>query len=245
MHKLQYITGGKALADEPGAGLAGNGGRGTEADAGGGRDSGATKALGGGSGASATKALILLHGRGGSAEDILSLADALPVKDCALFAPQAEGHSWYPNSFLSPLQQNEPWLSGALDVVRQLVAVVVDKGVKAENIWFTGFSQGACLLLEFLGRNAMRYGGAAAFTGGLIGDRVYPHHYHGDFHQTPIFIGTGNPDLHVPVQRVHESAKLLKELNAKVTEIVYPGMGHTITSEEIREAGRVAFGAAG
>jgi phospholipase/carboxylesterase len=191
--------------------------------------------------AGAAKALILLHGRGGSADDILSLADALPVKEFALFAPQAEGHSWYPYSFLSPLQQNEPWLSGALDVVKQLVTVIGDAGVARENIWFTGFSQGACLMLEFLARNAGRYGGAAAFTGGLIGDRLYPHHYHGDFHQTPVFIGTANPDPHVPVQRVHETTKLLKEMNAKVTEIVYPGMGHTVTGEEIREAGRVVF----
>jgi len=215
MHTLKYITGGKALTGA----AAGSGGP----------DGGASKAL------------ILLHGRGGSADDILSLADALPVKGFALFAPQAEGHSWYPYSFLSPLQENEPWLSSALDVVKQLVTVVGEKGIAPENTFFTGFSQGACLMLEFLARNAGRYGGAAAFTGGLIGDRIYPHHYHGDFHQTPVFIGTGNPDPHVPVQRVHETTKLLKEMNAKVTEIVYPGMGHTITGEEIREAGRVAF----
>jgi phospholipase/carboxylesterase len=194
-------------------------------------------------GAAASKALILLHGRGGSAEDILSLADALPVKDFALFAPQAEGHSWYPYSFLSPPRQNEPWLSGALDVVKQLAEEIETKGIKAENIWFTGFSQGACLMLEFLARNARRYGGAAAFTGGLIGDQLYPHHYHGDFQQTPIFIGTGNPDPHVPVERVHETTALLKSMHASVKEIVYPGMGHTITNEEIHEAARMAFGA--
>ena len=229
MHKLQYLTGGKPLA----------GGAAPEAGARMGSDATGKTAAGAG----ASKALILLHGRGGSAEDILSLADALPVNDFALFAPQAKGNSWYPYSFLSPLEQNEPWLSGALDVVKQLVAVVEEKGIAPEHIWFTGFSQGACLMLEFLGRNAGRYGGAAAFTGGLIGDRIYPHHYHGDFRHTPIFIGTGNPDAHVPVQRVHDTTKLLKEMNAKVTEIVYPGMGHTVTGDEIKEAGRVAFGA--
>lgn len=191
--------------------------------------------------AGASKALILLHCRGGSAEDILSLASALPVNDFALFAPQAEGHSWYPYSFLSPLNQNEPWLSGALDVVGQLVTHIGGMGVRPENIWFTGFSQGACLMLEFLGRNARRYGGAAAFTGGLIGDRIYPHHYHGEFNQMPIFIGTSNPDPHVPVQRVHDTTKLLREMKAKVTEIVYPAMGHTITQEEIDEAARIVF----
>lgn len=191
----------------------------------------------------AAKALILLHGRGGSAEDILSLAAALPVKDFALFAPQAEGHSWYPYSFLSPAKQNEPWLSGALEVVKQLVAEIETKGIKAEHIWFTGFSQGACLMLEFLARNARRYGGAAAFTGGLIGDKVYTENYHGDFQQTPIFIGTGNPDPHVPVERVHETTATLKSMHAKVTGIVYSGMGHTIANEELREAARVAFNA--
>jgi phospholipase/carboxylesterase len=190
-----------------------------------------------------TKALILLHGRGGTAEDILSLADALPVKDFALFAPQAQGNSWYPLSFLAPIPQNEPWLSSALDVIKELVDAVKGKGIAEEHIWFTGFSQGACLMLEFLARNARRYGGAAAFTGGLIGDRIYPHHYKGDFKHMPIFIGTSNPDPHVPVQRVHDTTAQLKGMNAKVTEIVYPGMGHTIASEEIREAGRVAFGA--
>lgn len=214
MHKLHYVTAGKHL--EGGAVT-------SNADKG------------------ASKALILLHGRGGSTNDILSLADALPVKDFALFAPQADGHSWYPYSFLSPPEENEPWLSGALHVIKQLVAHIENQGVIPENIWFTGFSQGACLMLEFLARNAGRYGGAAAFTGGLIGDRIYPHHYHGDFHQMPIFIGTSNPDPHVPVQRVHDTTKLLKEMNAKVTEIVYPAMGHTITVEEIKEAGRVAF----
>jgi len=223
MHQLKYLTGGRSLT---------------------GAVAGKVSAPGPGSGSTgAAKALILLHGRGGSAEDILSLADALPVKAFALFAPQAEGHSWYPYSFLSPPKQNEPWLSGALDVVGQLVAHIETQGISAENIWFTGFSQGACLMLEFLGRNARRYGGAAAFTGGLIGDQLYPHHYRGDFQQTPIFIGTGNPDPHVPLQRVHDTTELLKEMNAKVTEIVYPGMGHTITNEEISEATRVVFGA--
>ncbi|HEV2480263.1 MAG TPA: dienelactone hydrolase family protein [Puia sp.] len=229
MHKLNFLTGGRPLADataatgdvRPNAGPNGSGA--------------------GAASATASKALILLHGRGGSAEDILTLARALPVKDFALFAPQAEGHSWYPYSFLSPPQQNEPWLGGALEVVGQLVAHVEAQGVGAENIWFTGFSQGACLMLEFLARNARRYGGAVAFTGGLIGDHIYPHHYHGDFQQTPVFIGTGNPDPHVPVQRVHETTAQLKSMHAAVTGIVYPGMGHTITDEEIREAARVAF----
>lgn len=188
------------------------------------------------------KALILLHGRGGSAEDILSLADALPVSDFTLFAPQADGHSWYPYSFLAVPAQNEPWLSSALDAVKGLVEDIKAQGIATDKIWFTGFSQGACLMLEFITRNAARYGGATAFTGGLIGDRIYPENYHGDFGGMPVFIGTSDPDPHVPVQRVRESAAILREKGAVVNEKVYPGMGHTITGEEIREATKV-FGA--
>ena len=190
----------------------------------------------------ADKALILVHGRGGSAEDILSLAGELPVEDYALFAPQAAAHSWYPYSFMAPLAGNEPWLSSALDVLKGLVAHIVSKGIAADRLWFMGFSQGACLTLEFLARNAERYGGAAAFTGGLIGDRIYPQHYRGDFGGTPIFIGTGDPDPHVPVGRVHETVSLLQGMNAAVTEKVYPGMGHTINADELRQASRLVLG---
>jgi len=187
------------------------------------------------------KALILLHGRGGSAEDILTLAEALPVDDFALFAPNAAAHSWYPYSFMAPMNQNEPWLTSALHVVKQLVTDINNKGITDENIWFAGFSQGACLTLEFVTRNATRYGGVAAFTGGLIGDKVYPQHYHGDFKNTPVFIGTSDPDPHVPVARVHETTALLRKMNAAVTERVYPGMGHTIINAELAEAARTVF----
>ncbi|MBS1659621.1 MAG: dienelactone hydrolase family protein [Bacteroidetes bacterium] len=187
------------------------------------------------------KALILLHGRGGSAEDILGLADALPVGDFTLFALQAAGHSWYPYSFLSVPAQNEPWLSSALGVVRELVEEIKAQGIAEEKIWFTGFSQGACLTLEFVTRNAARYGGVAAFTGGLIGDRIYAENYKGDFGGTPVFIGTSDPDPHVPVQRVHDSVGVLRERGAVVTEKVYKGMGHTITGQEIEDAKASVF----
>ena len=174
----------------------------------------------------ADKALIMVHGRGGSAEDILSLADSLSVDDFALFAPKAAAHSWYPYSFMAPLSANEPWLSSALGVLKQLEAHIAAGGIAADRLWFLGFSQGACLTMEYLARNATRYGGAIAFTGGVIGDRIYPQHYKGDFGGTPVFIGTGDPDPHVPVQRVHDTVTLLKGMNAVVTEKVYPGMGH-------------------
>jgi phospholipase/carboxylesterase len=191
--------------------------------------------------ATATNVLILLHGRGGSAADILSLAPALRVADFALLAPQAPQNSWYPASFLAPLAHNEPSLSKALHTLRELVASLESQGIKKENLYFLGFSQGACLTLEFVARTATRYGGVVAFTGGLIGDKIYPEHYAGDLAGTPIFMGTSDPDFHVPVERVRASAALLTQLGAHVTERVYPHMGHTISQEEIELANTLIF----
>lgn len=189
----------------------------------------------------ANKVLIMLHGRGGSAEDILEMSAYLNVKDYALIAPQATNNSWYPYSFLAQPAQNEPWLSSALSLVKEIVDDVISKGIPAEHIYFTGFSQGACLTLEFAARNAMKYGGVAAFTGGLIGDKIYPGNYTGDFNQTPVFIGSSNPDPHVPVERVYASANILKNMNADVTEKVYNNMGHTINDDEINNANKIVF----
>jgi phospholipase/carboxylesterase len=189
----------------------------------------------------ATKTLVLLHGRGGSAEDILGLTNYLPVKDFALFAPQATNNTWYPYSFMATPKDNEPWLSGALALVRDTVADVVASGIKPENIYFLGFSQGACLTLEFVTRNATRYGGVVAFTGGLIGDRIYEENYQGDFGGTPVFIGTSDPDPHVPVERVNASADILTGMNAAVTKKIYKGMGHTISQEEIEVVKELIF----
>jgi phospholipase/carboxylesterase len=191
----------------------------------------------------AEKALILVHGRGGSAEDILTLSAHLKVDHFALLAPQAAGNSWYPYSFMAPLSQNEPWLSSALSLLEAAVNEAKAHGIAVENIYFTGFSQGACLTLEFVARNAARYGGVAAFTGGLIGDRIYPEHYKGDFQNTPVFIGSSDPDPHVPVKRVYATSNILKDLHAKVTEKIYENMGHTITMEEINLANSLVFGA--
>jgi phospholipase/carboxylesterase len=189
----------------------------------------------------ATKALILLHGRGGSAADILSLAAHLHVADFALLAPQAPGNTWYPNSFLAPLAQNEPALSAALTSVAQAVAAAQQHGIGPGNLYFLGFSQGACLTLEYVARHAARHGGVVAFTGGLIGDQVYLENYGGDFGGTPMFLGTSDPDFHVPVERVRASTALLTSLGAQVTEKVYPNMGHTITQEEIDLANKLIF----
>lgn len=187
----------------------------------------------------AKKVLIMIHGRGGSAEDILSLAEYLNVKEYALLALQAKGNSWYPYSFLASPAQNEPWLSLALDDLKALTADVEALGILPEQVYFLGFSQGACLTLEFVTRNARRYGGVVAFTGGLIGDRVYTERYAGDFAGTPVFIGTGDPDPHVPLERVMESKKILEGMNAELTVKVYKGRGHTISQDELNEANRL------
>jgi phospholipase/carboxylesterase len=187
----------------------------------------------------ASKVLIMIHGRGGSAEDILGLSDHLHVKDFAILAPKAIGNTWYPYSFLMPPSQNEPWLSSALQVIKEIVNDVVSKGVTQDRIYFLGFSQGACLTLEFVSRNATHYGGVVAFTGGLIGDKIYEQNYAGNFDGTKIFIGTSDPDPHVPVQRVHDSELILRKLNASVTVKVYKGMGHTINQDEIDAANNI------
>jgi len=189
----------------------------------------------------ATKALIMLHGRGGSAADVLSLARHLHVSSFALLAPQATQHTWYPQSFLAPTAQNEPWLSDALAAVGHAVAEATGIGIGEENIYFMGFSQGACLTLEYVARHAARYGGVAAFTGGLIGDQLMEANYTGNFGGTPIFIGSSDPDFHVPPERVRASTALLTKLGAQVTEKIYPNMGHTITQEEIDLANQLIF----
>ena len=191
--------------------------------------------------APANKALIMLHGRGGSAEDILSLSSHLAVNDFTILAPQATGNTWYPYSFLAPPSQNEPWLSSALNLLREIVDDLLDKGVPVENIYFAGFSQGACLTLEFVTRNAEKYGGVAAFTGGLIGDKIYSENYLGDFSNTPVFIGTSDPDPHIPVERVYATTNILKQMHATVTEKIYPNMGHTINQDEIDQVNKLIF----
>ena len=189
----------------------------------------------------ASKVLIMIHGRGGSAEDILSLAGHLQVEDFALLAPQASNNSWYPYSFMAPASQNEPWLSSALSILKETMDDVIMQGITEENIYFLGFSQGACLTLEFVTRNATKFGGVVAFTGGLIGDRINPENYKGNFNKTPVFIGSSNPDPHVAVERVYATTNILKSMNADVTEKIYENMGHTITQEEIDWANKLVF----
>ena len=194
-----------------------------------------------GNNADATSALIMIHGRGASADDILSLSENLNTRGYLLAAPQATGNSWYPKSFLAPQKENEPWLSSALDLVHQTVHKIITRGITEKNIYFLGFSQGACLTLEYVARNAKRYGGIVAFTGGLIGDQINKSLYKGDFEMTPVFFGSSNPDMHVPVERVHASADIFRQMGADTTEKIYPNMGHTINQDEINKANSLIF----
>jgi len=189
----------------------------------------------------AERVLVMLHGRGANAEDILSLANYLNISEYTLLAPQATGNSWYPNSFLAPPHMNEPWLSSAIDILDDITDDINENGIDDKNIFYLGFSQGACLTLEYVTRNAKKYGGVVAFTGGLIGDKIYEQNYSGDFESTPVFIGTSDPDPHVPVQRVIDSTRILKIMNALVTEKIYKNMGHTINEDEIEMVNSAIF----
>lgn len=189
----------------------------------------------------AKKVLLMIHGRGAFAEDMLSLAGYFDIKDYALIAPQATNNTWYPHSFLSPPKQNKPWLSSALRMLTEIVSDINQQGIDSENIYFLGFSQGACLMLEFITRNARKWGGVIVFTGGFIGDKIYTENYKGDFAGTKIFIGTGNADPHVPLERVYATANVLKNMHADVTEKFYDGMGHTINKDELNTANKLIF----
>ena len=176
---------------------------------------------------------ILLHGRGASAEDILGLAHQFSARDIAYVAPQAAGSTWYPYSFLAPIAQNEPWLGSALRVVAGLAEDLAAQGIPAERLVVMGFSQGACLTLEFAARHARRYAAVVAFTGGLIGPPDTPRDYTGDFAGTPVFIGSSDLDPHVPLERVQESTAVFRRMGATVDERIYPRMGHTINADEL------------
>ena len=183
----------------------------------------------------AEKAIIMLHGRGSSAWDIISLEKHLKLGNIVIFAPQATNNSWYPYSFLVPLKENQPALGSALELIGDIVKDIRAQNIPMNKIYFLGFSQGACLALEYTSRNACKYGGVIAFTGGLIGQSIDRDNYTGNFNQTPVLITTGDPDPHVPVIRVEESVSVLKELNADVTLKIYKGRSHTIQSEEIAD----------
>ena len=178
-------------------------------------------------------AMVMVHGRGATAESILSLVPALTAKGFAFLAPQASGNTWYPNSFLAPIPSNEPGISSGLSAIADVMATVSDAGIPLSRTMLLGFSQGACLSLEYAARNASRYGGIACLSGGLIGPDGTLRNYPGDFGSTPAFLGCSDIDGHIPALRVTESAAVLRHMGAKVTMKLYPGMGHLVNEDEI------------
>lgn len=184
----------------------------------------------------AAAAVILLHGRGASAESILSLERSLRDtvrSDLAWLAPQANYHTWYPYHFIQPEEKNEPSLTSALKIVEELLERLSAAGIPREKTVIAGFSQGACLSLEYAGRNPGRYGGVLALSGGLIGETVDDAKYQGSMEETPVFLGCSDFDPHIPEDRVHESAEVFERLGADVTKKIYEGLGHTINKDEL------------
>jgi phospholipase/carboxylesterase len=181
----------------------------------------------------AVATLVLIHGRGDSAEGILSLYENLGLDDIAAVAPQAYGHTWYPHSFLAPLEANQPFLDSAIKKIDSIINNLISRGVPSERIALLGFSQGACLTTEYLARHPRRYGAAMGLTGGLIGPPGTPRNYPGSLAGTPIFLGTSDPDPHVPVERVQETETVLTRMGAKVELRRYPGMPHTVNEDEL------------
>jgi len=194
--------------------------------------------------ARARAAAILVHGRGASAEDILTLAEEFGQDDFAYLAPQAPGNSWYPYSFLAPQEQNEPHLSNALARIGATLDYVAREGFTSERVALIGFSQGGCLALEYVARNAKRYGAVAGLSAGLIGPPGTPRDDPGSFAGTPVFLGCSDVDSHVPLARVHESRDVLTRMGAAVTERIYPGMGHTVNADEIAHVAKLLAGIA-
>jgi predicted esterase len=181
----------------------------------------------------AKSAMIMIHGRGATAEDILSLSGEMNAADFAFLAPQAAGHQWYPNTFRAPLETNQPWLDSSLKKITDLLEHLDQNDIPAECVILLGFSQGACLALEYAARNPRKYGGIVALSGGLIGPDGLQRTLSGSLENTPVFIGCSDRDPHIPLHRVQEATEVMRGLDAKVTERIYPGMSHTVNIDEI------------
>ena len=177
--------------------------------------------------------MLMVHGRGAQAEDILTLAAQLDQPGFSYLAPQAVGNTWYPNRFLDSIESNQPWLASALLTVGDVLAKITLAGIPPERIMLLGFSQGACLTLEFAARNARRYGGLVGLSGALIGPDDMPRSYKGSLAGTPVFLGCSDVDFHVPKERVTQAADVLRHLGGKVTERLYPNMDHSVNQDEI------------
>jgi predicted esterase len=193
----------------------------------------------------AKAAMVMVHGRGGTAESILALVDAIDTPGFAYLAPQASGNTWYPNSFLAPIPTNEPGISSGLQLIDRIIQSVESAGIEANRIMILGFSQGACLSLEYAARHARRFGGVCGLSGGLIGPDDTPRDYAGTFSGTPIFLGCSDVDPHIPKKRVEETAAVLQRMKADVTMRIYPGMGHLVNDDEVAEVKRMMTAVSG
>jgi phospholipase/carboxylesterase len=187
------------------------------------------------------KAILLLHGRGATAESILSLADYLALADFSIFAPQAAQRTWYPYGFMASDEGNLSALNSSLQQVSLLFQFLIENGKAPEQIYVLGFSQGACLSLEFAARNGQKLGGVVAFTGGLIGEKLEEKKYIGDFQGTPILLSSSAHDMHVPAQRINDSAQLLQRMGAEVSLKFFEDELHTIRPEELTWVNQMLF----
>ncbi|MGM0745613.1 alpha/beta hydrolase [Rhodohalobacter sp.] len=186
-------------------------------------------------------AIIMIHGRGATAESIITIANEFDAKNLHFVAPQASGNTWYPNSFMAPSERNEPGISSGLQAIFNIITNLEEQGIPKRKIIILGFSQGACLATEFVARHPARYGGLIAFSGGMIGkgDTVNPYNYTGSLDGTPYLVGCSDKDAHIPVERVEESVQIMKKLGASINKKIYPDMGHTIIRDEIEEAQKI------
>jgi phospholipase/carboxylesterase len=181
----------------------------------------------------AESAMIVLHGRGATAESMVGLVSEIYAENMIYVIPQAKNHAWYPYRFIEKREANEPGVSSGLTLIQSIINALSEKGIQQERIFLLGFSQGACLAADFVARYPAKYGGLFVLSGGLIGDQINQNDYAGDLMDTPVFLGCSDVDFHIPEQRVHESARIFEYLNADVTEKIYPSMGHTINRDEI------------
>lgn len=184
--------------------------------------------------ARAKAAMIMIHGRGATAKSMFPLADELAQPDFHYIAPQARHHTWYPHSFLEPKEKNQPGIQSGMQIINDLIESLKNTGIPNENIILLGFSQGACLAQEYIARHPQKLGGVVGLSGGLIGQNVKPEYYKGTLENTPIFIGCGEHDQHVPAERIHLTASVMEQLNGAVNKKIYPNMGHTINKDEIK-----------
>jgi phospholipase/carboxylesterase len=182
---------------------------------------------------SAKSAMILIHGRGSTAKSILSLTEEFNEDNYVFVAPQANGNTWYPFSFLAPIKNNEPGITSGLKVISELIEKLNKSGIADKEIILLGFSQGACLTLEYAARNAKAYKGIIGLSGGLIGNKLDETRYSGSFESCPVFLGCSDIDLHVPLERVNKTETIMKKLNASVTKRIYRNMGHTMNEDEL------------